>query len=66
DPPRRLPDGQLRQPLADLPLGHRLQRRPVVGLRLPGRTFRAVREGALLAPDRAVGRISFEDYLSRG
>ncbi|WP_079032324.1 SDR family oxidoreductase [Streptomyces specialis] len=38
--------------------------RPVVPLRLPGRTFRAVREGALLAPDRAVGRVAFGDFLA--
>lgn len=39
-------------------------RRSVVPLRLPGKAFRAVREGALLAPDRAVGRIAFDDFRS--
>ncbi len=39
--------------------------RPVMSLRLPGRSFRAVREGALLAPDRAVGRVTFEEFLAR-
>jgi uncharacterized protein YbjT (DUF2867 family) len=37
--------------------------RPVVPLRLPGRTSRALREGALLAPDHAVGRGTFEEFL---
>ncbi|MEV1007673.1 NAD(P)H-binding protein [Streptomyces sp. NPDC049881] len=40
------------------------ERRPVLPLRLPGKAFRALRGGALLAPGRAVGRVTFEDYLA--
>ncbi|WP_049563827.1 SDR family oxidoreductase [Streptomyces sp. SBT349] len=39
-------------------------RRPVVGVRLPGKAFRAVRDGALLAPDHAVGRVGFAEYVA--
>jgi uncharacterized protein YbjT (DUF2867 family) len=38
---------------------HRL----LVPLRLPGKAARAFREGANLSPDRAVGRLTWEDYL---
>ncbi|WP_129842828.1 SDR family oxidoreductase [Streptomyces sp. RFCAC02] len=38
--------------------------RPVVPLRLPGKLFRALRAGALLAPDAAVGRVTFDDFLA--
>lgn len=38
--------------------------RPVVPLPLPGKVFRAYRAGGHLAPDRAVGAISFEHYLA--
>ncbi|MDT0346642.1 SDR family oxidoreductase [Streptomyces litchfieldiae] len=37
--------------------------RPVVGVRLPGKAFRAARDGALLAPEHAVGRVGFEEYV---
>ncbi|GLZ33684.1 nucleotide-diphosphate-sugar epimerase [Lentzea sp. NBRC 105346] len=40
------------------------KRRPVVPVRLPGRTFRAYRDGGNLTPGRAVGRVTFEDYLT--
>ncbi|RRO14848.1 NAD-dependent epimerase/dehydratase family protein [Saccharopolyspora rhizosphaerae] len=39
-------------------------RRAVVRLRPPGALFRALRSGANLVPDRAVGRGTFEDFLS--
>ena len=39
---------------------HRL----LVPLRLPGKAARAYREGANLSPDRAVGRISWEEFLA--
>ncbi|TDC27841.1 NAD-dependent epimerase/dehydratase family protein [Streptomyces sp. 8K308] len=39
--------------------------RPVLPLRLPAKSFRAVREGALLAPEHADGRVSFEEFLAR-
>ncbi|HEX2179778.1 MAG TPA: NAD(P)H-binding protein [Actinomycetota bacterium] len=38
--------------------------RPIVPLRLPGEAARAFRAGANLAPDRAVGRRSWEDFLN--
>ncbi|WP_324790082.1 SDR family oxidoreductase [Streptomyces sp. H51] len=38
--------------------------RKVVGLRLPGRTFRAFREGGHLTASHAVGRGTFEDHLA--
>jgi uncharacterized protein YbjT (DUF2867 family) len=39
---------------------HRL----LVPLRLPGKAARAFREGANLSPDRAVGRLTWEDFLA--
>ncbi|HEX6446713.1 MAG TPA: NAD(P)H-binding protein [Streptosporangiales bacterium] len=39
--------------------------RPLVPVRLPGRTFRAFRAGANLTPDRALGTVTFENYLRR-
>ncbi|HEY3506934.1 MAG TPA: NAD(P)H-binding protein [Actinocatenispora sp.] len=42
------------------------RRRPVVGLRLPGATMAAYRRGGHLAPDRAVGTVTFADYLAEG
>ncbi len=42
--------------------GHK--HRALVPLRLPGKGARAFREGANLAPDRAVGRRSWEDFLA--
>jgi uncharacterized protein YbjT (DUF2867 family) len=38
--------------------------RPMVPTRLPGRAARAVRDGAILAPDRAVGKRTWEDFLA--
>jgi uncharacterized protein YbjT (DUF2867 family) len=38
-------------------------RRPVVSVRLPGKAFRALRDGALLAPEHAVGRMNFAEYV---
>jgi uncharacterized protein YbjT (DUF2867 family) len=40
------------------------KRRPVLPVRLPGRAARAIRAGANLAPDRAVGRRSWEEFLA--
>jgi uncharacterized protein YbjT (DUF2867 family) len=40
------------------------KRRPIVPVRLPGRAARAVRAGAILAPDRAVGRRTWEEFLA--
>jgi hypothetical protein len=38
--------------------------RPIVAVRLPGRAARAFRGGANLAPERAVGRRTWEDFLA--
>src|SRR5918993_1189721 len=40
------------------------RRRPVVRVRVPGRAARALRAGANLAPDRAVGTRTWEDFLA--
>jgi uncharacterized protein YbjT (DUF2867 family) len=40
------------------------KRRPILPVRLPGRAARAFRAGANLAPDRAVGRRTWEDFLA--
>ena len=40
------------------------RRRLVVPVRFPGGAFRAVRAGAILAPGRAVGRRTWEDFLA--
>lgn len=42
----------------------RRKRRPIVPVRLPGRAARAFRAGANLAPDRALGHRSWEDFLA--
>ncbi len=40
------------------------KRRPMVPVPLPGKAARAVRAGANLAPDRAVGHRTWEDFLA--
>jgi hypothetical protein len=42
------------------------RRRPVVPIWLPGRAARAFRAGANLAPGRAVGRRTWEEFLAEG
>jgi uncharacterized protein YbjT (DUF2867 family) len=42
----------------------RSKHRPIVPIRFPGKAARAVRAGANLAPDRAVGRRTWEDFLA--
>lgn len=52
--------------IADLVRGYlraRAMRRPILPLWLPGGAARAFRAGANLAPDRAVGRTTWEDFL---
>ncbi|WP_433057548.1 SDR family oxidoreductase [Dactylosporangium sp. CS-033363] len=39
------------------------KRRPLAPLRLPGKTFRGYRAGGHLAPDHALGAVTWEDYL---
>ena len=38
--------------------------RPILPVRLPGKAARAIRAGANLAPDRAVGHRTWEDFLA--
>jgi uncharacterized protein YbjT (DUF2867 family) len=40
------------------------RRRPIVPIRLPGKAARAFRDGANLAPERAVGRRTWEEFLA--
>jgi uncharacterized protein YbjT (DUF2867 family) len=40
------------------------KRRPLVPVRLPGQAARAIRAGANLAPDRAVGKRTWEHFLA--
>jgi uncharacterized protein YbjT (DUF2867 family) len=40
------------------------KRRPMVHVPIPGNAARAVRAGAILAPERAVGHRTWEDYLA--
>ncbi|MBA3425266.1 MAG: NAD(P)H-binding protein [Rubrobacter sp.] len=40
------------------------KRRPIMPVRLPGKAARAVRASANLAPDRAVGRRTWEEFLA--
>ena len=54
-------------PLADLVrsyLDAQGKHRLLVPVRIPGKAARAVREGAVLAPDRAVGERSWEEFLA--
>ena len=54
-------------PMADLVRGYlraRGKHRPIVPVRIPGQAARALRDGANLAPDRAVGRRRWEDFLA--
>ncbi|MFF7750638.1 SDR family oxidoreductase [Streptomyces sp. NPDC007971] len=41
------------------------RRRAVANVPLLGRTYRAFRAGGHLAPDRPVGKVTFEEYLTR-
>jgi uncharacterized protein YbjT (DUF2867 family) len=54
-------------PMAELVRGYLRaagKRRPVVPVPLPGRAAKAVRDGANLAPERAVGRRTWEEFLA--
>ncbi|MFE3461824.1 SDR family oxidoreductase [Nocardiopsis aegyptia] len=69
-PAGRVPDmgGPRVETLPDLArayLDARGTRRSVRPVRLPGQMMDACREGGLLAPDRAVGSITFEEFLAR-
>jgi uncharacterized protein YbjT (DUF2867 family) len=45
-------------------LGARGRHRPILPVRIPGAAARAFRAGANLAPDRAVGRRTWEEFLA--
>jgi uncharacterized protein YbjT (DUF2867 family) len=54
-------------PMAELLRGYlkaRGKHRLIMPMRLPGKAARAVRAGANLSPNRAVGRVTWEDFLS--
>jgi uncharacterized protein YbjT (DUF2867 family) len=54
-------------PMADMVRGYLRavgKRRPLLPLRLPGKAAAAVRAGAILAPERAVGLITWEEFLA--
>ena len=40
------------------------KRRPLVPVRIPGQAARALRAGANLAPDRAAGKRTWEEFLA--
>ena len=68
EPAGRVPDIGGPQVLSATELARRYlaaagKRRPVLRLPLPGRVARAFRSGGNLAPDRAVGTITFDTYL---
>jgi len=53
--------------MADLVRGYlraRDKRRVMVPIRLPGKAARAMREGANLSPERAVGQRTWEEFLA--
>ena len=69
EPAGLVPDmgGPRAYPLADLLRGYlraRHRHRPIVPLRQPGEAARALRAGANLAPDQAVGHRTWEDFLA--
>lgn len=69
EPSGRVPDmggPQVRalQELARTYLAAVDKRRPIVSVTLPGRVYRAYRAGEHLAPQRPVGTITFEQYLT--
>jgi uncharacterized protein YbjT (DUF2867 family) len=49
--------------LAEAWQSHRGGRQRIVPLRMPGKVFRGYRSGAHTTPERAIGRISFEEFL---
>ncbi len=68
EPAGRVPDMGGPQVLGVAELARRYlaaagKRRPVLSVPLPGRVARAYRSGGHLAPDRAVGTITFDRYL---
>ncbi|MFL6077046.1 MAG: SDR family oxidoreductase [Mycobacteriales bacterium] len=69
EPRRRVPDlggPEVRdfRELAAVYLRATGRRRPIAGVRLPGATFRAFRNGGHLATDHPTGTVTFEEYLA--
>jgi uncharacterized protein YbjT (DUF2867 family) len=70
-PAGRVPDigGPRVYRMADLVRGYLRasgKRRPILPVPIPGKAARALREGANLTPDRAVGSRTWEDFLAAG
>jgi uncharacterized protein YbjT (DUF2867 family) len=68
-PAGRVPDiaGPHAHEMAELVRGYLRashKHRPLLPIRFPGKAARAVRAGATLAPDRAVGRRTWEEFLA--
>jgi uncharacterized protein YbjT (DUF2867 family) len=68
-PAGRVPDiaGPRAYEMAELVRGYLRashKHRPLLPIRFPGKAARAVRAGATLAPDRAVGRRTWEEFLA--
>jgi len=42
------------------------KRRPLIPVHIPGQAAKALRAGANLAPDRAVGKLTWEEFLANG
>jgi uncharacterized protein YbjT (DUF2867 family) len=56
------------RPLADLARAYLHatgRRRPIVPVRLAGKAYAGYRSGAQLTPERAVGKVTFEDFLAQ-
>ncbi|HZX37223.1 MAG TPA: SDR family oxidoreductase [Streptomyces sp.] len=56
------------RPLADLARAYLHatgRRRPIVPMRLAGKAYAGYRSGAQLTPERAVGKVTFEEFLVR-
>lgn len=56
------------RPLADLARAYLHatgRRRPIVPMRLAGKAYAGYRSGAQLTPERAVGKVTFEEFLAR-
>lgn len=69
EPAGRVPDlgGPRIYPMAELIRGYLRtvgKRRPLLPLTMPGQAARAMRQGANLAPDRTVGRRTWEEFLA--
>jgi hypothetical protein len=55
---------QVRTVIAGLAAERPRKLRPLVPVHIPGQAARAIRDGGNLAPDRAVGKRTWEEFLS--